>query len=554
MEHVTPLAAEVGDPPAHRVWKTPASDAGPSTEPAPKRQKKSSSGPPGRKRKHEIPVATGPALELNRSASGMRPETAKDAGRATPPPQQSPAPSSAGKAPSSPRGGKTSSGRAAPKSKHHRTEEDLTSPPEYEDTGASNMGAGSEEVVQSEPLVPPVLEKKKQASDASPSKTLSIAPPPSSSPAKDAPAPTSASASKPPLAPRKSSRKGTEVTAEQLASAVTAAVAPATGSQALTLHAGRAAKEASEKVLAQLGRIIVMNRGDANLGDLQRYVDKWNLSNLSEATLGVGRDRQVIIDSHSPQNTMQHLGRLKQAVRELDNAWHDAHNNVLGMLDSRKQLFEELLWEHRDLVEAFASLKLTHSQCQAALPEASLDDLTSQIAALKAEKDELLLQHQRELKAQRDEAAKLKDQLIEARLKHARSLQEAIAAGDAKVEEARKQFAEAEGQLRAELEEDTKLLHLEQDRNAELVANQASLDEMIMDTDAQALKLFLDSQARAYARVTKLWAENLVPDADAPWNSYDHLVALHSWVTYMSVVDHHLSELPEAALKIFKCL
>jgi hypothetical protein len=68
-----------------------------------------------------------------------------------------------------------------------------------------------------------------------------------------------------------------------------------------------------------------------------------------------------------------------------------------------------------------------------------------------------------------------------------RALKEAIAAGDAKVEEARKQFAEAEGQLRAELEEDTKLLHLEQDRNAELVANQASLDEMIMDTDAQAL-------------------------------------------------------------------
>jgi hypothetical protein len=68
-----------------------------------------------------------------------------------------------------------------------------------------------------------------------------------------------------------------------------------------------------------------------------------------------------------------------------------------------------------------------------------------------------------------------------------RALKEAIAAGDAKVEEARKQFAEAEGQLRAELEEETKLLHQEQDRNAELVANQTSLDEMIIDTDAQAL-------------------------------------------------------------------
>ena len=34
------------------------------------------------------------------------------------------------------------------------------------------------------------------------------------------------------------------------------------------------------------------------------------------------------------------------------------------MLDSRKQLFEELLWEHRNLIEAFAALQVTHSQCQ----------------------------------------------------------------------------------------------------------------------------------------------------------------------------------------------
>jgi hypothetical protein len=57
----------------------------------------------------------------------------------------------------------------------------------------------------------------------------------------------------------------------------------------------------------------------------------------------------------------------------------------------------------------------------------------------------LLLQHGRNLKAHRDEAAKLKDQLIQAGLQHAGSLKEAIASGDAKVEEARKKFAEAEG-------------------------------------------------------------------------------------------------------------
>jgi hypothetical protein len=35
-----------------------------------------------------------------------------------------------------------------------------------------------------------------------------------------------------------------------------------------------------------------------------------------------------------------------------------------GVLDSRKELFEELLWEHRDLIEAFGALQLFHSQCQ----------------------------------------------------------------------------------------------------------------------------------------------------------------------------------------------
>jgi hypothetical protein len=35
-----------------------------------------------------------------------------------------------------------------------------------------------------------------------------------------------------------------------------------------------------------------------------------------------------------------------------------------GVLDSRKKLFEQLLWEHRDLTEAHSALQLAHSQCQ----------------------------------------------------------------------------------------------------------------------------------------------------------------------------------------------
>ena len=70
----------------------------------------------------------------------------------------------------------------------------------------------------------------------------------------------------------------------------------------------------------------------------------------------------------------------------------------------------------------------------------------------------MALEHQSALAAQRSNAAELKDQLVQARLQHERALKEAKAAGDGKVEEARKEFAEATAQLREELEEETGLL------------------------------------------------------------------------------------------------
>ncbi|KAK1612694.1 hypothetical protein QYE76_036367 [Lolium multiflorum] len=63
------------------------------------------------------------------------------------------------------------------------------------------------------------------------------------------------------------------------------------------------------------------------------------------------------IDPAGPRCTEEHFMRLRRAVKEFDNAWHDATNNVVSTADARKRLFEELLWEHRDLSEA-------HSKCQ----------------------------------------------------------------------------------------------------------------------------------------------------------------------------------------------
>ena len=62
---------------------------------------------------------------------------------------------------------------------------------------------------------------------------------------------------------------------------------------------------------------------------LQRLVDRWNLADLTEATRGIGKDGKVVVDSRGPRSTVQHFGRLKQAVKEFDNAWHDANQNVL---------------------------------------------------------------------------------------------------------------------------------------------------------------------------------------------------------------------------------
>nr|XP_051209479.1 uncharacterized protein LOC127326734 [Lolium perenne] len=413
------------------------------------------------------------------------------------------------------------------------------------------MGAGTEDAGWSEPLVPPVPEKKKKkkAATSSPPKTA----PATSSPAKDAPAsPPAPPAGAPDPAPQPTSPEGAVITAQQLSAVVTAASAPPSGSQAqsLVLHAGRAAVVAGEKASAQLGRIVELTHDGADLGPLKEYAEKWNRADLSDATCGLGKDKLPVVDNSGPRSTVQHLSRLKRAMKEFDTAWHDANINMVGTLNSRKQLFEELLWEHRDLSEAFSALERTH----AALPEASLEDLTGQIAALKAEKEKVALEHRNTLEAQRSNSAELKDQLVQARLQHERALKEAKAAGDGKVEEARKEFADATAQLRKELEEETGLLQRALDRNTELTAQQAELDRMVRDTDAQALKFFPDFQAHAHKKIMELRAGNPTGDAEAPWNTHEHLVALHARLSHMKVIDRHLRDVPEVAFQIFKFL
>ena len=119
----------------------------------------------------------------------------------------SPVHSGAGKSPSPPRGPTASEGNTAPEPEDHRAEGDFSSPPETENSGAGNMGAGTDQAGRSEPLVvPPILEKTTEAPTASPKKTSSSAMPEGSkptSPAKGSSAAPPASSKKPTSPPAK---------------------------------------------------------------------------------------------------------------------------------------------------------------------------------------------------------------------------------------------------------------------------------------------------------------------------------------------------------------
>ncbi|KAK1628949.1 hypothetical protein QYE76_003264 [Lolium multiflorum] len=197
-DEVTVLEAEVGHEFLEKLTsqgkknKAPAPEAGSSHAPPAKRARQEIGGKVVTKkhyRKRELPVASGPALKLTKSATGIRPESSEEAAQASPPPQASPASSGADKTPASPLGGQHKCEARGPEPSDHRAEEENISPPEAQDTGTSNIGADTEAAGRAEPWVPLAPKKKKKKTPASsPSKTVpDSSAPASSAPAKDAP-------------------------------------------------------------------------------------------------------------------------------------------------------------------------------------------------------------------------------------------------------------------------------------------------------------------------------------------------------------------------------
>ncbi|XP_071678632.1 uncharacterized protein [Lolium perenne] len=143
---------------------------------------------------------------------------------------------------------------------------------------------------------------------------------------------------------------------------------------------------------------------------------------------------------------------------------------------------------------------------------------------------------------------------MEAEVRHSQELKDAQAAAETKLDDTLKEFAHNSKVLRSELEEESKARKAAEERIGVLTTDQAAYDRLVMQADALAFKLFPDSQVHAVKKVAERRAEQSMTNPDAPWDSYDHLVALAARICHMRAVDRHLVELPERAIEIFKVL
>ncbi|KAK1693858.1 hypothetical protein QYE76_010555 [Lolium multiflorum] len=550
-EHAPPLRAEAGTEFVDKLMaqgqknKRPPSDDGSSQAPPSKRFRTEELGEKKvgvrRYARKQMPTAAGAALKL-----GSRPSGSEGSARTSTPPHSSPAPPGAGNISASLSGGTTSSGRAAPTFSDHRTRRILPSSSRTKTPAPATSVPEKKKLPGRRSLQLLLSLRKRQVPRRNPPRReaptrvvrlpLPLLHGPSSCRRQVLPAPSLPGLLLPRRRPRPSGplREGD---------------GPGTssaGQQPLVLHVSKAAQNTVAKATGLLGRITDFKRRGQDLGHLMPYAQKWNAADVTPATRGLGKDRQPAPDPIGNRSAEEHFTRLRCAVKELDSSWYDATNNLMLTADARKTLFEELLWEHRELVEA-------HDKCQV-LPEASIDALKEQLANAQREKEQLIKQHQEELSAQRTSYQELKSQLVQLGLDHAKALEAAAADAAAKMNEALENASDATVVLQAELEELAKARKAAEEKVARLEEERKECHQLILQTDNLAHRLFPDSQTHAVKKVNARRTAQGQANLAVPWTPHDHLVALNARVSHMRAIDRNLSDIPEVASQLYRTL
>ncbi|KAK1615027.1 hypothetical protein QYE76_020544 [Lolium multiflorum] len=186
------------------------------------------------------------------------------------------------------------------------------------------------------------------------------------------------------------------------------------------------------------------------------------------------------------------------------------------------------------------------------IPEASIDALKEQLANAQLEKEQLIKQHQEELSAQKTSYQELKSQLIQLGLDHAKVLEAAEAEAAAKMNEALEEASNSTVVLQAELEELAKARKAAEEKVARLEEEHKECNQLILQTDALAHRLFPDSQTHAVKKVNARRTTQGQANLAVPWTPHDHLVALNARVSHMRAIDRNLLS-PQGRLRIREC-
>ncbi|KAK1593392.1 hypothetical protein QYE76_059310 [Lolium multiflorum] len=201
--------------------------------------------------------------------------------------------------------------------------------------------------------------------------------------------------------------------------------------------------------------------------------------------------------------------------------------------------------------------RLGASCCRPAAPGAAASkaaSLSPRPGLLGLEKEQLIKQHQEELSAQKTSYQELKSQLIQLGLDHAKVLEAAEAEAAAKMNEALEEASNSTVVLQAELEELAKARKAAEEKVARLEEEHKECNQLILQTDALAHRLFPDSQTHAAKKVNARRTTQGQANLAVPWTPHDHLVALNARVSHMRAIDRNLSDIPDVASQLFRTL
>nr|XP_051229501.1 uncharacterized protein LOC127347348 [Lolium perenne] len=93
-----------------------------------------------------------------------------------------------------------------------------------------------------------------------------------------------------------------------------------------------------------------------------------------------------------------------------------------------------------------------------------------------------------------------------------------------------------------------------EEKAARLEEGHKECDQLILQTDTLALRLFPDSQRYAVKKVDAQRKDKGQADLTVPWTPKDHLVALNARVSHMRCIDRNLSDIPDVATQLYRTL